>query len=295
MSKVLIEEQTLYDIADAVRDRTGLTATYKPAEIANAILGIRVNGVPTLGGTTDPIDSLGQNGSMYIKYSDTSIYRCLSYLGVGDNPGPYINISVVPSSITKFDIRYRYTDSRANQNGNAVFGCSASGKESQIQSHNGLMHITWGNSVLTSQFDTNWHTVSFENGVITYDSDSSVNQGFSFAGLPVCLFGASYGNVIASKKAFNAEIASCNVETETQSYHFIPVKRMSDNQLGMYDTGHSVFYTNDGYGTFVAGDETSDLGDIKPIVNVFVKVDGTWIPLSEAKYTDLNIENESSS
>lgn len=37
MSKVLIEEQTLHDIGDAIRARNGLDTTYKPGEMANAI------------------------------------------------------------------------------------------------------------------------------------------------------------------------------------------------------------------------------------------------------------------
>ena len=37
MSKVLIEEQTLQDIGNAIRARNGLSTTYKPSEMAGAI------------------------------------------------------------------------------------------------------------------------------------------------------------------------------------------------------------------------------------------------------------------
>ena len=40
MSKVLIEEQTLYDIGDAIREKAGYQLTYKPSEMANAITRI---------------------------------------------------------------------------------------------------------------------------------------------------------------------------------------------------------------------------------------------------------------
>ena len=40
MSKVLIEEQTLYDIGDAIREKTGEATTYKPGEMATAISSI---------------------------------------------------------------------------------------------------------------------------------------------------------------------------------------------------------------------------------------------------------------
>ena len=38
--------------------------------------------------------------------------------------------------------------------------------------------------------------------------------------------------------------------------HMFPVKRLSDNELGMYDVVNNVFYTNAGTGTFIAGYNT---------------------------------------
>ena len=37
---VLIEESILYDIADAIREQNGSTDTYKPSEMAAAILAL---------------------------------------------------------------------------------------------------------------------------------------------------------------------------------------------------------------------------------------------------------------
>lgn len=49
MSKVAITEQYLTDIADAIREKTGLTTTYKPSEMADAISSISGGGgiIPT--------------------------------------------------------------------------------------------------------------------------------------------------------------------------------------------------------------------------------------------------------
>ena len=44
MSKVLVNESTLSSIAGAVRDKTGTTNTYKPAEMAEAIQSISASG-----------------------------------------------------------------------------------------------------------------------------------------------------------------------------------------------------------------------------------------------------------
>lgn len=42
-------------------------------------------------------------------------------------------------------------------------------------------------------------------------------------------------------------------EGNAVSHHLIPAKRLSDNELGMYDTVTNTFFTNAGTGTFVAG------------------------------------------
>lgn len=48
MSKVLVTESYLEDIADAIRSKNGLTDTYTPAEMASAISDISDGGTPTL-------------------------------------------------------------------------------------------------------------------------------------------------------------------------------------------------------------------------------------------------------
>lgn len=42
MSNVLVAESTLYDIADAIRERKGVSTTYKPGSMADAIRSIEV-------------------------------------------------------------------------------------------------------------------------------------------------------------------------------------------------------------------------------------------------------------
>lgn len=43
MSKVLIEEQTLYDIGDAIREKNGEVTTYKPGEMVSTIRNLKGN------------------------------------------------------------------------------------------------------------------------------------------------------------------------------------------------------------------------------------------------------------
>lgn len=79
--------------------------------------------------------------------------------------------------------------------------------------------------------------------------------------------GSTYGN-FASLKVYNFKLYNGT----TLQRNFIPVKRNSDNVLGLYDTVNSKFYTNSGTGTFTAGDEASPWKNYK---NMFVKTDST--------------------
>ena len=59
MAKVAITEQYLEDIADAIRDKTGVNVTYYPAEMADAISTIASSGGITPSGTL----SISENGT----------------------------------------------------------------------------------------------------------------------------------------------------------------------------------------------------------------------------------------
>ena len=59
MAKVAITEQYLEDIADAIRDKTGVNVTYYPAEMAGAISTIASSGGITPSGTL----SISENGT----------------------------------------------------------------------------------------------------------------------------------------------------------------------------------------------------------------------------------------
>lgn len=54
MGKVLITESHLTDIADAIRDRSGTTRTFTPAQMASFIMSNWMNNSGSDGGTTEP-------------------------------------------------------------------------------------------------------------------------------------------------------------------------------------------------------------------------------------------------
>lgn len=65
MAKVLVSDQYLEDIADAIRELRSTTATYTPAQMAAAIQGVEF--VTYYTGTSAPSNSQGNNGDLYFQ------------------------------------------------------------------------------------------------------------------------------------------------------------------------------------------------------------------------------------
>ncbi len=70
MSKVMLSESYLEDIADAIRDKNGLTDTYKPSEMAEAI--------SELGGATLGSKTITENDTYYASSDDLDGYSSVT-------------------------------------------------------------------------------------------------------------------------------------------------------------------------------------------------------------------------
>ena len=101
-------------------------------------------------------------------------------------------------------------------------------------------------------------SVTARRGVVNgaeYNTYEANNSGMpNPGGLNVGLFSGKGTEqyVAASVKIYSAKIFNPNLVRD-----FVPVKRISDSVLGMYDRVNGVFYPNAGTGTFTAGPETS--------------------------------------
>lgn len=93
MSKVLVTEDYLEDIADAIRGKLSSSDTYTPGQMAGAIGSIPSGGggggATILSGVSTPSSAVGGNGDLYLQYFSSeelpSGYAALDYVGFGNN------------------------------------------------------------------------------------------------------------------------------------------------------------------------------------------------------------------
>lgn len=95
MAKVVIQDSSLHNIADAIRTKAGGSASYRPSEMANAILGI-----PSGGGSYDGLELLSVDSSTgkptAWKWHGASIpNNALQYMMYNSNVAPTIDLSEV--------------------------------------------------------------------------------------------------------------------------------------------------------------------------------------------------------
>lgn len=109
--------------------------------------------------------------------------------------------------------------------------------------------------------DTTWHTLRFDyvNGVITLDGNDTTYTPFVFENsknnyLFSRYYGGSYGyGFKGSCKRFKV------IRNNEVICDLIPVMRLSDNAVGMYDLAQSEFRENIGTGDFTASNSVNDL------------------------------------
>lgn len=87
-----------------------------------------------------------------------------------------------------------------------------------------------------------------------FDGFSSPKSTFSFPDSSLLLFGGNPSRIVPDAKCYFLRL----FDTSGLVRDFIPVRRLSDNAVGMYDMVGGKFYGNSGTGEFIAGPETGN-------------------------------------
>lgn len=181
----------------------------------------------------------------------------------------YIDTGVKPSSDTKIDIDFAYLDSTYNGY-TALFGERGATSDTYfglyINKTDGKLAINYsqydGGASSTTTISRNVkYNIKNDYGSFYLNNASTpfqnTTQTLTTSTTSVYLLEQHLYNGSSQSRGMQAKIYQCKFyEGSTLTRNFIPCYRNSDNEIGMYDLANDVFYTNQGTGTFVKGNDS---------------------------------------
>ena len=197
-----------------------------------------------------------------------SEYQQLEYI---QNSGKeYIDTGIIPTNNTSVDITYQTDRINASQyiigsreTTNSVIGYGINGSQSRSD-WSVLLNGTTSTPMYSNveRNSNKWRIqLNIENGTGTWeltdlDENSTtvidVTNKQVIATTPLNLFAFHTSNIHPSLKVYECKI----YENKTLVRHFVSCYRKEDDEIGMYDLVNNVFYTNDGTGAFLKGNNT---------------------------------------
>lgn len=182
----------------------------------------------------------------------------------------YIDTGIKPDSNTDIDFKYSYTTTNLSGTETRVFGSRGSGNSEAFfiglhSSYNYCWYINYGDtsntlqSIIWGTVDTNPHIIKNNSGAFYFDNVNVMNFSVNSYTSPynAIIFGANADGTIRTTKA---RVYYCKMYDQGNLVrNFIPCYRVSDNEVGLYDTVNNQFYTNQGTSKFIAGSEYKNL------------------------------------
>lgn len=211
------------------------------------------------------IEANSGNTLVKIPSSLPSTYSPIEYLQFTGTQ--YINTGAIVDSNTGFDITFEVLNGQSGSPYYNLFGVRGNDPSGGTGETQNFFHIDtialdnntgtefkYGSTVYNSGIkDTSKINIKLLNKVYTKPDGSTITvAGTITTGLPMyigCInkAGSAYGN-LASMKVYRFKIYSGS----TLTHDFIPVQRVSDKVLGLYDLKASVFKTNLASGVFTS-------------------------------------------
>ena len=181
-------------------------------------------------------------------------YTALEYL---ESTGTqYIDTGIAPTNTTTTEVNFKYNElnggtifAALQSNGRNYYGIGTS-TTPQYRLWYGSGGAPW---VLSGTPDLNRHVAKLQNKSFYLDdiliassplsTEQNVNMYLFGANLARALYAPSKANIYEAKIWSGTGLVR----------NFIPARRNSDGEIGMYDTVTNTFFTNSGTGNFIAG------------------------------------------
>lgn len=237
-----------------------------------------------LGGSVDPTSNIGSDGDIYIKYTDydnpPSGYNILEYI---DNDVTGRIDTGVPGNTADLKVEIWYRPNSGYTNDNSVFGAALATYGFFFSLDGGRYKFHSRGSVV---LDGSASVSDFYHCILSTSEMNIEGTAYQMGGSGSnSSDNISIFNIPGTNKVGSGKLNRMIIYTgETVIRDFVPAKRISDDELGLYDLENDVFYTNVGTGTFIGG----EIVEGKPIESAYLKVDGSWVLLENGNWDDVN-------
>ena len=194
---------------------------------------------------------------------ETEYYSILNY--IESQGAQYIDTRIVPNCVTGVKTKAVFMPT-VSTTASVIFGSAWSGNAYLID-YQSNKYYSHGTGIVTSPCVANIpHTFELTTSYTKFDGQQFNNTDTlaSTGKNSVKLLGLSYNNHNATGRLYSCVISSVINNEETILRDLIPVKRMSDGEVGMWDRIHEEFYPNQGSTNFIGsapiGSDDIDVG-----------------------------------
>jgi len=215
------------------------------------------------------------NGAVGV--SKQGVTKAIDYTEGGNNliiSGNYTRLSHVTATGTQFinsgitsltnpyAVTIKYMKVNTETSDQCLFGQRQFGKFTNI--YNNYYESAFGNSPSNSASGENViHTVFMDSAKGLFKDDAQLlggSLGNASSSYPALICAFSESDPSGAKWFFKGNIYDIKITNNGELYrHYIPVKRNSDNAIGLLDAVEGVFYTSNGSNQFIAGVELGPL------------------------------------
>lgn len=186
-------------------------------------------------------------GSIYSKYK-IKAYELLE--SIETNGTQYINTFVIPDNNTQWVL-----DCSLNTTSSSSGAYGGTSQRFHIERYSGKFLFGLKDKYITpANGDADRHTFKLNSaGTCSIDSSNYTISPTVTSAVPSLsiLLGARHNNS-GGINTYNITLYSTQIKTNTKEVDLVPVKRLEDNAIGLYDKVEGKFYGNAGTGEFIA-------------------------------------------
>lgn len=198
---------------------------------------------------------------------DISTYDQLEY--IESSGSQYINTGVPSTSTTRLSITFKPSDTYINDrmisgfyNGSNTSTCIYYAYRYTGESSSYNFSYGYTNNFVT--YNTNKHTFIARGNSLNWDGSSiTLNGSASWTGLNYYICGRNNNGKADCLGAYKLYSVKIDTGSNIPVRQFVPVRRIADSAIGLYDLASDTFFGNSGSGSFIAGPSiNNNLGKI---------------------------------